>query len=125
MVFGASVIHPGSDEKKTPSVSAVCASIDTDFTRYVGRYNMNRKIRNEIIEKLDEIAADLLRRFEKKNQKLPSQIIFYRDGVAEGQFQHVVHDEVNALQLVFNRIYKKSPGPKLTFIVVQKRHHAW
>src|ERR1044072_9219880 len=105
MIFGADVFHPGREEKKAPSVSAVCASVDQDFTRYMARYNMNKKIRNEIIEKLGDIAEDLITQFKQRNGNLPSQVVFYRDGVAEGQFQHVIHEEVGQLQDAFDRIY--------------------
>ena len=125
MVFGADVFHPGREEKGRPSVAAVCASIDKTVTRYVSRYSMNRKIKNEIIENLEGMSVELLKQFQQENNVLPHQIVFYRDGVAEGQFQHVVSTEVEALKRAFSRVYhSKTPLPKLTFIIVQKRHHA-
>jgi eukaryotic translation initiation factor 2C len=45
----------------------------------------------EIIADLDKAVAALLMEFYKNtNGKKPERIIFYRDGVAEGQFQHVL-----------------------------------
>ena len=128
MVFGADVFHPGREEKGRPSVAAVCASVDKTVTRYVGRHSMNQKIKNEIIENLEGMAVELLNQFQRENNILPFQIVFYRDGVAEGQFQHVVQKEVEALKRAFNRVYgekgEKGQKPQLTFIIVQKRHHA-
>ncbi|GES92065.1 piwi domain-containing protein [Rhizophagus clarus] len=128
MVFGADVFHPGREDKGRPSVAAVCASVDKTVTRYVGRHSMNLKIKNEIIENLEGMAVELLNQFQRENNILPFQIVFYRDGVAEGQFQHVVQKEVEALKRAFNRVYgekgEKAQKPQLTFIVVQKRHHA-
>lgn len=47
--------------------------------------------RVEIIAALDEAVAGLLLEFYKKTGgKKPERIIFYRDGVADGQFQHVL-----------------------------------
>lgn len=128
MVFGADVFHPGREEKGRPSVAAVCASVDKTVTRYVGRHSMNQKIKNEIIENLEGMAVELLNQFQRENNILPFQIVFYRDGVAEGQFQHVVQKEVEALKRAFGRVYgekgEKGQKPQLTFIIVQKRHHA-
>jgi eukaryotic translation initiation factor 2C len=131
MVFGADVFHPGREEKGRPSVAAVCASVDKSVTKYISRYSMNRKIKNETIENLEGMAVELLKQFQLENNLLPYQIVFYRDGVAEGQFQHVVKMEVEALKRAFNRVYinnsqktQKPQLPQLTFIIVQKRHHA-
>ncbi|RIA92820.1 Piwi domain-containing protein [Glomus cerebriforme] len=121
MIFGADVFHSGKGDNK-PSIAAVCASMDSKATRYCGRFSVNKDPRNEIIEDLRGIVNDLLRVFYQKNQVLPRKILFYRDGVGENQFQHVLNYEVKALKDVFASIYKNS-GPKLTFIILQKRHH--
>lgn len=122
MIFGADVFHAGRGENK-PSVAAVCASMDIKATEYCGRYSKNKEPRNEIIENLQEMTNNLLHAFYLKNNTLPDRILFYRDGVSEGQFEHVLRIEVKALKTVFESIYKKGFEPKLTFVVVQKRHH--
>lgn len=53
----------------------------------------------------------------------PERILFYRDGVAEGQFAEVMRVEVAALKQAFAKL-DATYAPKLTFVVVQKRHHA-
>jgi eukaryotic translation initiation factor 2C len=73
----------------------------------------------------------------------PNRIIFYRDGVSEGQFKTVLEQEVDkikgtplsSLSLIVSYTYPSasliaactklgiSPVPKITFIVVGKRHH--
>ncbi|KAG0050114.1 Protein argonaute 12, partial [Gryganskiella cystojenkinii] len=53
----------------------------------------------------------------------PERILFYRDGVSEGQFSEVMQTEVPALKEAF-KILERGYNPKLTFVVVQKRHHA-
>ena len=56
--------------------------------------------------------------------KKPVKIIFYRDGVSEGQFDAVRMEEIAALQAACLFLQKDgSYQPKITFIVVQKRHH--
>src|ERR1043165_1721390 len=120
MVFGASILHSGS--LTHPSIAAVCASMDPAATTYSGRYSLNVIPRNETIEKLDLMVIDLLKTFRNKNGKLPQRILFYRDGVSEGQFRKVMEEEVAAMRKAFKGGYGNNP-PKLTFIIVQKRHH--
>ncbi|KAF6151844.1 hypothetical protein GIB67_010418 [Kingdonia uniflora] len=58
-----------------------------------------------------------LKGFYKANgHQKPSQIIFYRDGVSEGQFSQVLLYEVC-------QSIEPNYLPRLTFVVVQKRHH--
>lgn len=45
-----------------------------------------------------------------------------QDGVSEGQFAPVVHEEVTQLKRAFRAIDPKW-SPALTFVVCQKRHH--
>ncbi|KAF9065093.1 Piwi domain-containing protein [Rhodocollybia butyracea] len=50
----------------------------------------------------------------------PKRIIFYRDGVSEGQFKQVLDQELVALKKACASL---SIDAKITFIVVGKRHH--
>lgn len=44
----------------------------------------------EVIENLDEIFMKFLRKFHENTRKVkPCRIIYYRDGVGDGQFQEV------------------------------------
>ncbi|CAB4387407.1 unnamed protein product [Rhizophagus irregularis] len=122
MIFGADVYHSGVHEQHMPSIASVCASMDAAATIYSGRYSMNKEPRNETIEELDLMVIDLLKAFRAKNGRLPQRILFYRDGVSEGQFRKVMEVEVDMLRKAFKGGYGDNP-PKLTFIIVQKRHH--
>jgi eukaryotic translation initiation factor 2C len=61
------------------------------------QYNMQWRLqpaKEEIILDLEEITVEHLRFFAAKNSKstnmaLPERIIFYRDGVSDGQFDMV------------------------------------
>ena len=68
------------------------------------------------------MVEKLLLKFHQKTKSLPHKIIFYRDGVSEGQFKEVLQAEVPAIQQACARINPKY-SPTLTFIVVQKRHN--
>ena len=53
----------------------------------------------EQILDMENVFEKLLRRFHKENRgRKPERIIFYRDGVSEGQFEMVVNKEITALQ---------------------------
>ncbi|CAG8450135.1 17220_t:CDS:10 [Acaulospora colombiana] len=123
MIFGADVYHSGRGENK-PSIAAVCSSMDIDATEYCSRYSKNKESRNETIENLQEMVDDLLHAFWERNDTLPQRILFYRDGVAEGQFEHVLHDEVKVLKACFENCYKKGFEPKLTFCTPVSHHFA-
>ena len=127
IVFGADVTHPSSTETGTPSIAAVVASMDQHASKYQARVRAQRHEKGggaqEIINDLAVIVKELLMEFYKANGKLkPSKIIFYRDGVSEGQFDQVLAHEVRAVQeacLMLEKRYR----PRVTFVVVQKRHH--
>ena len=111
MIFGASV-----------SISAGCASMDPAAIIYSGRHSVNGNPCNETIENLEEMVVDLLKAFQSRNKRLPQRILFYRRGVGDGQFKRVMRGEVSAMKRAFKRGYGDKP-PKLTFVIVQKRHN--
>ena len=45
------------------------------------------------------MAANLLIKFYKNTKRKPERIIFFRDGVSEGQFQATIDLELSALRL--------------------------
>ncbi|CAL4940068.1 unnamed protein product [Urochloa decumbens] len=121
MFMGADVTHPHPLDDSSPSVVAVVASMNwPSANKYTSRMR-SQTHRKEIIERLDVMAGDLLEEFVKEVGKLPSRIIFFRDGVSETQFYKVLTEELQAVRLTCSRY----PGykPSITFVVVQKRHH--
>ncbi|XP_011307692.1 protein argonaute-2 isoform X2 [Fopius arisanus] len=121
IIFGADVTHPSPDAKETPSIAAVAASHDPTAFRYNVVIQLQPP-RQELIIHLEEIVYKQIRIFEEKNKCKPQKIMFYRDGVSEGQFTQVMHFELQAMR---NACRKLDPNyqPKITFLVVQKRHH--
>lgn len=75
-----------------------------------------------MIMEFDEMLLELLSVYERKNNNLPDHIIFYRDGVSEGQFKSVLAHEHKKMLEAFQR-KNNSYKPKVTFVIVQKRHH--
>ncbi|KAK1582085.1 hypothetical protein Q3G72_011699 [Acer saccharum] len=132
IIIGADVTHSG--QRTSPSIAAVVATMDwPDFTKYRGC--ISAQLRNqEIIKDLyttedgqeGGMIMELFEAFEKSNGCLPERIIFYRDGVGEGQFNQVLGDEVGAIREASFQACSKfnvKSVPPITFIVVQKRHN--
>jgi len=71
------------------------------------------------------MIIERLKLWQKRNQnKLPNKVIVYRDGVSEGQFRIVLETEYPAFKKAFDKLYgAESKHPKISIIVVGKRHH--
>ncbi|KAK3722082.1 hypothetical protein QZH41_019832 [Actinostola sp. cb2023] len=127
IIFGADVTHPSPGEGNIPSIAAVVASMDCHASRYAARVRAQTHIKDksaqEIILDMAAMVKELLIEFYKQTKIKPKRIIFYRDGVSEGQFDQVLLHEVRAVQQACLELQKEYQPP-ITFLVVQKRHHA-
>ncbi|KAF3822785.1 hypothetical protein GH733_008159 [Mirounga leonina] len=119
--LGADVTHPPAGDGKKPSIAAVVGSMDAHPNRYCATVRVQQH-RQEIIQDLATMVRELLIQFYKSTRFKPTRIIFYRDGVSEGQFQQVLHHELLAIREACIKL-EKDYQPGITFIVVQKRHH--
>jgi eukaryotic translation initiation factor 2C len=66
----------------------VVGSMDAHPSRYSATVRVQQH-RQEIIQELSSMVRELLIQFYKATRFKPTRIIFYRDGVSEGQFQQV------------------------------------
>jgi eukaryotic translation initiation factor 2C len=125
ILFGIDVTHPspGSSES-APSIAGVVASVDSLFSQYPASMR-TQKGRQEMVEELEEMIIERLRLWQKRNQgKLPNKVIVYRDGVSEGQYKIVLESEYPAFKKAFDKLYgAESKHPKISIVVVGKRHH--
>ncbi|ERN01425.1 hypothetical protein AMTRI_Chr03g147670 [Amborella trichopoda] len=135
IIFGADVTHPPPGEDSSPSISAVVASQDwPEVTKYMGLVSAQSH-RREIIADLytcqrhptkglvhGGMIRDLLISFKIATRQKPQRIIFYRDGVSEGQFNQVLLEEMDAIRKACASL-EEGYLPPVTFIVCQKRHH--
>ena len=69
---------------------------------------------------MEKITYSLLQKFTQKTQRKPEQIIYYRDGVSEGQFIKVFNHELPALRRACEKL-ESGYETKVTFIIAQKR----
>ncbi|CAO3587528.1 unnamed protein product [Absidia cylindrospora] len=121
IIFGADVTHPGPGEINRPSIAALTASMDSTASKYASSIRIQAG-RTEIIADLGNMVKDMLKMFFGNCGFKPQQILFYRDGVSEGQFSQVLDQEVAAIHAACASL-EKGYRPTVTFIVVQKRHH--
>lgn len=66
----------------------VVGSMDAHPSRYCATVRVQRP-RQEVIQDLASMVRELLIQFYKSTRYKPTRIIFYRDGVSEGQFRQV------------------------------------
>ncbi|KAF8700757.1 hypothetical protein HU200_034113 [Digitaria exilis] len=121
IIFGADVTHPAALDDAAPSIASVVASQDwPKLAKYNGIVRAQGH-REELINGLEDIVRELLLAFEEGSKQRPQQLIFYRDGVSEGQFKQVLEKEIPEIEKAWKSLYNEKPH--ITFIVVQKRHH--
>jgi eukaryotic translation initiation factor 2C len=99
------VTHP-PPVSEMPSIIASVATTDgnrNQFNSELGaQYNrdVNRKSQEAILDG-EAIYTRHLKAWQDRNsQRLPSSIIVFRDGVSEGEYQHVSNLEVDCLKKV-------------------------
>ncbi|XP_026820735.1 protein argonaute-2-like [Rhopalosiphum maidis] len=121
IIFGADVTHPSPDQTAIPSVAAVAASHDI----HGSQYNMEWRLQSpkvEIIQDLEDIIHLQLLKYKEKTNIVPKKILYFRDGVSEGQFLQLLEHELIAIRRACLRL-NINYRPSVTFLVVQKRHH--
>ncbi|XP_053209908.1 protein argonaute-3-like [Panonychus citri] len=118
MVVGIDVNHPSPGENAR-SIAAVVGSIDKEFSKYRTEIFANHE-RDELVQ-VHSMIGPIIEKFKASRGFYPEHIIVYRDGVSEGQFAHVMGSEILPLH---KRLKEYSDPPKLTYIIVQKRHNA-
>eukprot|EP00899_Mesostigma_viride_P027046 jgi/Mesvir1/7526/Mv19275-RA.2 len=122
IIFGADVTHPTGRELGIPSIAAVVANVDWPAAGIYKEETRSQVKREEMIQEMEAMASNRLKAFEDRNGCQPRRIIFYRDGVSEGQFNTALLHDVKAVFAAW-KACKWGGYPRVTYIVVQKRHH--
>ncbi|KAI9888112.1 MAG: hypothetical protein M1823_000047 [Watsoniomyces obsoletus] len=125
MIVGIDVTHPSPDSRKgAPSVAGVVASINDRYAQWPASVRVQTG-RQEMVGELAQMMVERLRAYQKNNmQALPQNIVVYRDGVSEGQYQIVLNEESPAIDKAIAEVYgPKVAKPKVSIIIVGKRHH--
>ncbi|KAI5286860.1 hypothetical protein KEM54_006447, partial [Ascosphaera aggregata] len=129
MLLGLDVTHPSpGSADSTPSVAAMVSSIDKKLAQWPATLSLQAKAKQEDITNLKEMLRRHLGLWIKRGRNLeyPENIVVYRDGVSEGQFDKVLNDELPQLRQACRELYpveKQRAGlPRFTVMVVTKRH---
>lgn len=124
MLVGIDVTHPSpSSLQGAPSIAGMVASIDSKLAQWPASITA-QKGRTEMVIHLEAMMVERLKMWQAKNKGLPNKILVYRDGVSEGEYKAVLSEEFPCLQKACEKVYPTSAAkPKITLIIVGKRHH--
>ncbi|KAK5734619.1 Protein argonaute [Elasticomyces elasticus] len=124
MILGADVSHaaPGS---QASSMAALTCSMDRLAIRYAAACQTNGyRVEMMTTENINEMLKPMMQSWVAGpgGGKFPSRIIYFRDGVSEGQYAHVLQQEVQDMKALLKTA---DPNLNIPFIVVvgSKRHH--
>ncbi|AQK44272.1 Protein argonaute 1 [Zea mays] len=114
---------PAHRRRSGASVGVVVASMDwPQVTTYKALVSAQAHM-EEIIQNLDGMIRELLISFYKRTGKKPKRIIFYRDGISEGQFNHVLILEMDAIRKACASL-EDGYLPPVTFVIRFSREPA-
>ncbi|KAK0537016.1 Protein argonaute [Tilletia horrida] len=129
MIVGADVTHP-TRRGFQPSIAASVATMDGARMKYSAeiraqRHPGGRAAAQEIILDLASMMEGHLKRWQKVNNgQMPKSILFFRDGISEGQFSIAVTTEYEAIKAACVKVGGEAAvPPKVTFVVASKNHN--
>ncbi|KAI9798585.1 MAG: hypothetical protein M1833_004722 [Piccolia ochrophora] len=124
IMIGADVSHP-APMSDAPSMAALTCSLDKIGVRFSAAVETNgyrvemispESFRTMLLPLVDHWVVNV------NGGVAPEHIYYFRDGVSEGQYQHVLQRELKDLRAALKL---KAPkwDPKFVVIVASKRHH--
>lgn len=128
MYVGADLSHLVATTKTRLSAVAVVASADdipNGYFKEIYRQERSGGVRNESIEYIIDLKAimkSLLTKYQEYRGYPPVAIMFYRDGISQGEFDNVFEREITSIRdacMELSTAYR----PAITYIVANKRHH--
>ncbi|BEI84075.1 hypothetical protein CcaverHIS002_0406790 [Cutaneotrichosporon cavernicola] len=124
IMIGADVTHPppAGGGLLQPSIAVTVAGTDGENVRFSVCARLQEG-RVEIISDLANMVREHIERFQKKAGIKPDRILFFRDGVSEGQYMAVTKMEVEAVKKAAASFGDPKYRPKITFVVCAKRHN--
>jgi hypothetical protein len=127
MVIGIDVTHPSpGSSSNAPSVAAMVATVD----KLLGQWPVALRVqtgRQEMVADLGSMLKSRLLLWRDKNKIFPENLLVYRDGVSDGQYDLVLDKELPLLRKACAELYpppdQKKGLPRFTVIICGKRHH--
>jgi aubergine-like protein len=122
MVVGFDVSHHPRDKSK--SIGALVCSMDMknmqnpDASSAFFSTTMEYRDGNEMVKQIDIHMKQAIEAFKEICGEMPAKIVFYRDGIGEGQIKTVMLQEVEPLKKMLIDNYGSE---NLCFIIVNKK----
>ncbi|KAL2197936.1 ribonuclease H-like domain-containing protein [Corynascus similis CBS 632.67] len=133
MFVGYDVTHPTNLPRgagdNAPSLVGLVASIDSSLAQWPAVAWENKSRVEQVGGKTDDGQfidhfKERLRIWRHHNKRLPENIVIFRDGVSEGQFNMVLEKELPNIRQACRETYPNGQDaqPRISFIVSVKRH---
>lgn len=127
MIVGIDVTHPSpGSAANAPSVAGMVASVDDQLGQWPATLSIQTG-RQEMVQSLADMLKYHLKLWNRYHGEYPENILVYRDGVSEGQYEIVLAEELpefrDACKTTYSADRTKEGIPHLTIVIVGKRHH--
>ncbi|TXG73404.1 hypothetical protein EZV62_001983 [Acer yangbiense] len=132
IILGMDVSHGSPGQSDIPSIAAVVSSRHWPL---ISRYRASVRTQSPKVEMIDSLfkkVSDtedegiirelLLDFYTSSGKRKPEQIIIFRDGVSESQFNQVLNIELDQM-IEACKFLDEKWNPKFVVIVAQKNHH--
>ncbi|WVZ71609.1 hypothetical protein U9M48_020178 [Paspalum notatum var. saurae] len=131
LILGMDVSHGSPGQSDVPSIAAVVSSREWPL---ISKYRASVRSQSAKMEMIDSLfkpngTADdglirecLIDFYTSSGKRKPDQIIIFRDGVSESQFNQVLNIELDQI-IEACKFLDEKWNPKFTLIVAQKNHH--
>ncbi|KAK8701304.1 hypothetical protein V6N13_019694 [Hibiscus sabdariffa] len=132
IILGMDVSHGSPGQSDIPSIAAVVSSRQWPL---ISRYRASVRTQSPKLEMIDSlfkrvsdkedegiIREVLLDFYTSSGKRKPDQIIIFRDGVSESQFNQVLNIELDQV-IEACKFLDENWNPKFVVIVAQKNHH--
>ncbi|AQK89302.1 putative argonaute family protein isoform X1 [Zea mays] len=131
IILGMDVSHGSPGHSDIPSVAAVVSSREWPL---ISKYRASVRTQSPKMEMIDSlfkpretdddglIRECLIDFYTSSGKRKPDQVIIFRDGVSESQFNQVLNIELQQI-IEACKFLDEKWNPKFTLIIAQKNHH--
>ncbi|KAM6595904.1 hypothetical protein CsatA_006428 [Cannabis sativa] len=131
LILGMDVSHGSPGQSDIPSIAAVVSSRNWPS---ISRYRASVRTQSPKVEMIDSLFKPagkddegiirelLVDFFTSSAKRKPDQIIIFRDGVSESQFNQVLNIELDQI-IEACKFLDDTWNPKFVVIIAQKNHH--
>ncbi|PBK59515.1 hypothetical protein ARMSODRAFT_1071478, partial [Armillaria solidipes] len=124
MIMGAGVSH-ASPHTLRPSIASLVWSRDGHAAQYIAFTRVQHPATEGIVELKDMVKNAVL--LFGSHYPAPKRILFFRNGISEGDVHSIGRREMSDVDQALGEVWHEKdvmlPLPKVTFIIVGKRHH--